>query len=300
MSSPQPAPAEPSAGNPDARLLARLRADLDAALAPRLAPGSPVALVGIPLWTNVGDHAIFLGTVRWLERHGHSLVHAVSDEADYSAKALRRSLGEGGTILLAGGGTLGDTWPRRQRFRERVLADNLELAVVQLPQSVHFDDPAAATRAAEALRAHPRLTVMARDADSAERARRLGLDPVMAPDMAFALDAIPRRTASGAGVVLLIRSDRESALTEAPDPSLEIVDWAGPEALPRRAAAQGAHAVSRRLPGSGRARAVALRRYVVHSRRRMGAGAAMLERGAAAVSDRFHAHIVCLLLGCPT
>ncbi len=282
----------------DADLLARLGSVLDAALESALPAEAPVALIGIPLWTNVGDHAIFLGTLRWLQRHGHEVAHSVADARDYSPSALRRALGPDGVIALAGGATVGDTWPERQRFRERVLAENGDVPIVQLPQSIHFDDPAAAARASEAFAAHPRFTLMARDADSEERARSLGCDPVLAPDIAFALDPLPRPSAPEAPVVSLIRRDRESALpTSQPPP--DSVDWAAPDPLARRLPVQGAHLASRTVARSATLRRLALRRYTAYGEKRLEAGAAMLSRGRAVISDRIHAHILCLLLGIP-
>ena len=262
--------------NADADLLIRLRSVLDAALESALPAEAPVALIGIPLWTNVGDHAIFLGTLRWLQRHGHEVAHSVADARDYSPSALRRALGPDGVIALAGGATVGDTWPERQRFRERVLAENGDVPIVQLPQSIHFDDPGAAARASEAFAAHPRFTLMARDADSEERARSLGCDPVLAPDIAFALDPLPRPAAPEVPVVSLIRRDRESALPT-PQPPPDSVDWAAPDPLARRLPVQGAHVASRTVARSATMRRLALRRYTAYGEKRLEAGAAMLE-----------------------
>lgn len=88
----------------------------------RLVPEGPVALLGCPSHRNVGDQAIWLGQREAIwALDDRRPVYACSI-ASYDAAELRRRLGHG-TILLTGGGNLGDLYPAEQAFREQVLKD---------------------------------------------------------------------------------------------------------------------------------------------------------------------------------
>ena len=81
-----------------------------------------------------------------------------------------------GLIYLHGGGNFGDIWPAYQTYREAVLQQNPSQRIVQLPQSLHFSDPAAILRTQRAIAAHRDFHLMVRDRESfdfAEPAFRL-------------------------------------------------------------------------------------------------------------------------------
>ena len=109
---------------------------------PRPAPGGTrVALVNFPNHANAGDSAIWLGALASLRRMQVHVAYRAS-WATYEPTALRRALGDG-VVLLQGGGNFGDLYPANQQAtRERVLADLADVRTIQLPQSLHFDDPA--------------------------------------------------------------------------------------------------------------------------------------------------------------
>ena len=58
----------------------------------------------------------------------------------FSPLALREAIGDG-PVLLNGGGNFGDLYAGQQQLRERVLAECRSNPVVQLSQSIHFEDP---------------------------------------------------------------------------------------------------------------------------------------------------------------
>ncbi len=88
----------------------------------RLVPaGTPCALIDFPTSANVGDSAIWLGARSLLDEAGAPVVY-VCDYHSFSADHLEAALAPGGTILISGGGNLGDLWPAHQRFRELVVA----------------------------------------------------------------------------------------------------------------------------------------------------------------------------------
>ena len=172
--------------------VADLRAALDAAIASAIPEGEPVALLDFPSYPNVGDSAIWLGTVAVLRGLGCPVVY-VADQLSYSRRALERRLPAGAAVLLQGGGSFGDLWPEHQLFRERVVQELPERPIVQLPVSIDFRTPAAEDRARTTLDRHERLTLLCRDRESLAYAEAHYRAPSrLCPDAAFGLDPAPR------------------------------------------------------------------------------------------------------------
>lgn len=284
-------------GRADA-LVRSLGDSVDRTLRPLLAGVSRVALLDVPTHQNVGDSAIHLGTLAVLRRAGIEVCYACSIET-YARDTLARQLGDG-AILLAGGGNLGDLWPLHQRLRERVLADFPDTRVIQLPQSLHFSDPAALARARTAFGAHRRLTILLRDARSLSAARSAFDAPAaLCPDLAFALGPLARPVAASAPVVWLARQDREAA-PNAHAGSHPTFDWALEPPSPLSRVERMGHALTSAHPRLGPyTHGPLMRLGVIASRRRVRAGCAMLAAGSTVITDRLHGHILSLLLGIP-
>ena len=199
------------------------------------------ALVDFPNHTNVGDSAIWVGELAALAGVGCGAPAYVCDLETYSAAELRRRVGHG-VILIHGGGNLGDLWTRHQRFRERVVSDHPDLPIIQLPQSIHFENDDALDRARRVFDAHSDLTLLLRDTRSLERARAyFGARSALCPDLALCLPARDRNRPPVRTVQWLLRDDVESAdhrSTSLPGGAAAI-DWleedlAGPVAGARR------------------------------------------------------------------
>ncbi len=98
-----------------------------------------MAFVNFPNIANVGDAAIWLGTRRALEAGG---VRVLPVRAGHlRPRLVARAVGEHGTILLQGGGNLGDAYVPQHSARSgpRGLSTR---PVIQLPQTVWFRAPA--------------------------------------------------------------------------------------------------------------------------------------------------------------
>ena len=272
------------------QLIAQLQGRIDAALRPLLPSDGAYALLGFPNYANVGDSAIWLGTLVCLRALGYPAPSYVCDDASYSREHLAQRLGNG-TILLQGGGNLGDLWEQHQRFREAVIAAFPDNPIIQLPQSIWFQDPAALARARAVFDRHRNLTLLVRDEQSLRLARNEFRAPSMlCPDLAFGLGPMQRPLPAGRKVVWLARSDREAAPASQPPPGarVETVDWLT-ERQPQKLLARG---LARRglLPAWT---------YDWLARRRLQRGVRLLSRGDVAITDRLHGHILCLLLGIP-
>lgn len=278
-----------------------LRRQVEDTLRPLLAGARTVALLDYPNHPNVGDSAIWLGTLACLRALGIRRLCYTSDWFTYGSEPLRRRLGDG-VILLCGGGSLGDLWPAHQRLREQVVRDFPANRIIQLPQSLHFGDAAALARARDVFDRHPNLLLLLRDRRGLEIARQEFRSPsALCPDMTVCLGALPRPAAPTRPIVWLARGDHES---NAPSGhrlqrGVDSADWLREPVM----ALDLLNRLGRRAPEPFRRlpvlRALLSRTYEPVARRRLQRGCRTLSAGRAVVTDRLHGHILCLLLGIP-
>ena len=281
-------------------LLGQLANTIDETLSAVIPAGSRVALLDVPDHTNVGDHAITVGEFVALRRAGFRLTHASALETG-TPRRLAERLPET-VILLHGGGNLGDLWPAHQRYREEVLARFPQHKVVQLPQSLAFERSETLTAAQRAFDGHPDFTLMVRDRENLNFARReFSCRVELCPDSALALGPLATPSTPSRDVLCLARHDHERLSDE--DCGSEAVDW--PRPLDRRESFLAGLAGDlgakldrrpRRPSGGERLLALALERL---ARRRLHRGICLLAGGRTVVTNRLHAHLLSLLLGIP-
>lgn len=288
--------------HPAAALVAGLEARIAATLDGALAGTSRLALLDFPDYANVGDSAIYLGTLAFLRRRYGVSPHYVCRPDTFSATDLGRRLGDG-AVLLQGGGNFGDLWPVHQEFREVALRALRGRRVIQLPQSIHFRERDALRRAAAAIAAHGDVLLLVRDRRSADLARSaFPCEVRLCPDMAFALGALDRPAPPRHDLMLLLRDDRERAGTGTAAVPADAVrtDWppdgGGRRALRLRRALKLAATAPRRALDRHEQRSCF---YEALARRRLAGGLALLASGRQVITDRLHGHILCLLLGIP-
>lgn len=275
-------------------MIDELRLALSAALSPKL-PAAPYALLDFPNHPNVGDSAIWLGELKILEAlTGRKPAYVCQwNNCDWAWLETFD-----GTIILHGGGNFGDIYGWYQDFREEVLRRFPGRLVIQLPQTIHFKDPARLARTQAAIKAHGALLLYVRDRESLKIAEAFDCETILAPDSAFFLDLAtigrPRHE-----VVFLHRTDDEaSAGGDRLPVSWVEVDWLDePKGVPdqvRRRVMAGAF-----LRGQTDRRALRERLYRVIAETRLKRGIRLLSSGRTIVTDRLHAHILSILLGVP-
>jgi exopolysaccharide biosynthesis predicted pyruvyltransferase EpsI len=290
----QPATAPPLA------LIDRLRHRIRETLAPLVRGYTTGALVDFPDHSNVGDSAIWVGEIEWLAESGLHIAYRC-DTATYNPRQLERAAPTG-PIFIHGGGNLGDLWPRHQRLREKVITDFPHRPIIQLPQTVHFQAAENLSKARQLFDAHPDLTLLVRDAVSFEFVQKeFRARSALCPDMAFYVGQLERERPPDVDILWLRRQDREAAEdpVSAP-PDVVVCDWLEAQVPPLRrvrkilrplaARAPRELSVINRLVGAA---------YDTQARQRVRAGCRLLGRGKVVITDRLHAHILCLLLGIP-
>ena len=279
-------------------LIARLQMTIDATLS-QLLPGPPVALVSYPNHSNVGDSAIWLGEIAYLQQRIGGYPAYYCTIASFAEADLKKRAPEG-PILIHGGGNFGTIWRHHLDFRIHLMERFPRRPIIQLPQSIHFADDAATSETARAIRTHGAFTLLVRDQRSFDFARAHFDCPVhLCPDMAFCIGRRPRQSPH-VDLVYLLRTDIESkGNLRAPDTgeSKISLDWLAESNSDRRRARL--QATLRGLLGGGGHFARIKARYETYAWNRFWRGVGLLSQGKVVISDRLHAHIISTLLDLP-
>jgi pyruvyl transferase EpsO len=279
-------------------LAERLTEDVVAALNGATSCG----LVDFPRHLNVGDSAIWAGERALLRRAGVDVI-ATADKHAYSPRSLRRRLGDS-PLCIHGGGNFGDLYKSHHELRERIFGDFRDRPIVQLPQSMNFQEPQALDRTRRIVSDHGQITLLVRDQRSYDFAtRHFEAQVVLTPDAAFGMGSIPRPVLPTVPVVRQSRTDKE--LADDGRPTEGTFDWLQRPGDRRAARRLRALELELLLTVGGRGRAVpsaparALATYDRFVNWNVGRGATMLARGDVVITDRLHGHIMCVLLGIP-
>ncbi len=276
-----------------------------------LAGESEVAFVNFPNIDNPGDSAIARGTYRLLDRLNIEIALTL-EPAGYRRSLVRRAVGSAGTILIQGGGNFGDIYRKQgqQKARIRVLRDFPDARIIQLPQTIYFQDERYARRMAKLCAAHKNLTILLRDQASLNRAEALGMPALFCPDLAIAMGPVDRPAPASADVAWLLRRDIEAAATPPIDAG-QAFDW--PSGAEQRSGnadaglARDLTALKRRiglvqrmpqrlqLPAMRRVS----RRYPRVAAARTQLGLEHVARGRVLVTNRLHGHLLACIMGVP-
>lgn len=261
---------------------------------------APFALVDFPDHANVGDSAIWVGTTAYFRAHRGREPRYVSSIDSFSEGALRASVPEG-PIFAHGGGNFGDLWPRHQEFREDLLGRFPDREIIQLPQSIHFDDPSRADGAARAIARHGKFRLFVRDQPSYDfAAARFDCEITLCPDMALFIGALDRWTPD-VDVLYLLRTDKERVVREYAgrvDYTSRVADWLV-ERRPSVEARKLLRVLREMRRGQWDRLALRAASYEAAARARVLRGCRLLSSGRVVITDRLHAHLLSLLLDIP-
>lgn len=267
-----------------------------ATLTPLLA-GRPVHFVDIPVYENVGDLLIMLGSMAFFNDHGLRLQRKA---AFFNYRTSWASRGD--IIVFQGGGNFGDLYRGPQQIRDRCIAELKKNRIVIFPQTIQFADPARLEDCRRLYISHPDLHICVRDARSFEIARELTPNVYLMPDMAHQLwpskvdhpKAIER-----VGVLGFLRTDDEIGAIRGNEEFRTKIDW--PEFMGKYKA--GLRAYHRALRYAHAVRLDSLVPNILIDRW-IGCAGAIYDSAKGlflaherVVTDRLHGHILSCLLG---
>jgi exopolysaccharide biosynthesis predicted pyruvyltransferase EpsI len=288
------------------RTIARLQSVTHNALSGYIDGSAPAALLDFPNHSNVGDSAIWIGEIAYLRQHHGIRPAFVCTKDQVNWEVMERAVPTG-PILIHGGGNFGDIWPEHQLFREAVLKRFPGRLVVQLPQSIHFSSSTELRRAAEVIKAHGNFVLFVRDKQSYQRACDAFSCPIhLCPDMALCLGPLQTPVQPTHELLFLLRTDKERSVAAigsaagVPDNAV-VADWLEEDArlyqkIRLRTAASSLLALGHRVLDKNRQRE---RFYRNLAESRLDRGLRLLSSARAVITDRLHAHILCMLLGVP-
>jgi pyruvyl transferase EpsO len=279
--------------------------DAFAALANAVPHGSVCALLDHPDYPNVGDSAIWLGQREFLRRRHARIAYSCSIKT-FDEQALRRAMPRG-IVLIQGGGNFGTLWPHHQVFRETVLSQLRDYPVVQLPQSIRYEDDAALKRTAALIAQHPDFTLCVRDEASFRIAtEQLHARALLCPDSALLLEGKLARRAPEVDCLVLARTDKERAFDGLErvfaDSGITVVtaDWLDePYTRLHGLRDRFIRASKRSWSSHAMFQYAMLQLWDRLAWQRTNRGCDLLSRGRIVVTDRLHAHILSTLLGIP-
>lgn len=260
----------------------------------------PWALLDFPLHANVGDSAIWLGTLELLNLRFGGSPSYVTRNNEFPLH-LDRILPKG-PVLLHGGGNFGDVWQGFWQNRVAILTRYRHRRIVQMPQSIHFSDLGgeALRQTRHAIAKHPDFTLIVRDCESLEFARAQFDCPVyLCPDMAFGLRHLASSVEPDVQILALMREDLErrddgtaAAVLSA---KARVTDWAvdGKPPVVDRVIPRLARALLQLGPQWMAPMEAAFRRQAWWHLQR---GVRILGQGEVVVTDRLHGHILCCLM----
>jgi exopolysaccharide biosynthesis predicted pyruvyltransferase EpsI len=245
---------------------------------------SAVDYTDFPDHGNVGDSAIALGQLRYYESRGIKIRSTTS-------YATAPDSFKNETVVIHGGGNLGDIYPHHHGVRLRVGRDHQGL-IIQSPQSVHFSGQSGLQEYLAVYDRSSGYRLGLRDARSAEILGELGRKAVLAPDAFHCMGHI-EAPPSTQKFLILARTDSESGSL---GPSPDTVDW------PLEV---GVFGLCARVRNRSRMFPAPLRRVVNLStagwaalaNRRFTRGADLIAKADIIVTDRLHAMLMALQMG---
>jgi len=227
-------------------------------------------------------------------------------------KAVMQSLAPEATIVICGGGNLGDLWPNHQRFRERILLDFPEHIVLQMPQSICFQETQTRMEFQRICDAHRNFHLLLRDRRSLKEAQSLFNAPsTLCPDASCGLGLLRRESAPSTSIMALMRVDKEADphAEISPAPDITQADWIefsasdtplkqAVEVLGNRMASLSRELSARAHPGKEVIAEIQMLGNEI-AWQRLRRGLRFLSRGRVLITDRLHGHLLALALGIP-
>ena len=181
-----------------------------------------ILLMSVPVHGNLGDQAITLGERVLLAKifPKHKLIEVPSKYLTgrlnqiFATLKFERHIQPTDLIFIQGGGNLGTIWQAEEQVHKNIISQFPNNRVVIMPQSIYFDEinQAALTQeSVEVYNAHRDLHLICRDKNSYAVAARLfpKVNRYLAPDSATALVDMWNCNKSRAGVLFVLRNDKE-------------------------------------------------------------------------------------------
>lgn len=259
-----------------------------------------------PNYANVGDQAIFLGQLSFIERNYPKSAVRMTSYSSYNSTFDKEIL-DSDVILIQGGGNFGDLHRYIHESRLKILNKFSDRKIIQFPESIHFNDKDLLEETKRTIGKCRSFTLLVRDLKSLKFAQEnFECESVICPDMAFALGPLSP-SEPVVDVACLLRTDNEvlqnkihdiRQFLEAAQIRYEIDDW-----IERKPGIRYLHSMlyrSANIPGIRGAKfqlPIANPVYKIFAKSRLNRGVAFLSSGNCVATDRLHGLILATLVG---
>lgn len=254
-----------------------------------------VHYVDLPVYGNIGDLLIMLGTQCFFERHK---VRPVIKAAYFNYRPEWARPGD--VVVFQGGGNFGDLYKGPQQIRQRVVQELPQNRIVILPQTIHFRSKSAYVKCCETFSRHTDLHICVRDRQSYDLALPMTKNVYLLPDMAHQLWPIQAPRLRKGKRLGLLRVDDEAAEGSAADVDMKT-DW--PALVGRREVwFQKVHRIMRAMHLARIDRrfvSYELRLWVKYAEKLAGEAINLFAQYEEITTDRLHGHILACLMGMP-
>lgn len=196
--------------------------------------GKKTFFIGTPEYANLGDSAIAIAQMLFLEKCGFprsKIKEFTQSEYNDYAGLFSRYINKRHLICGIGGGNLGNLWPNEEEFRYRFIDAFPNNPIVIFPQTVFFTEDEEGRKAIEASKQHyekhRKLTIVAREQISFDRLKTLYRNPakLLTPDIVLSttMDDYGVTVTKRSGGLLVFRNDAEKAMAD--EDRQAIVDY---------------------------------------------------------------------------
>jgi len=183
--------------------------------------GDRIWFLDAPEYGNLGDQAIAYALIKFCGDNfpERELIEFQENNVIQYLKWLKKNINPSDTIILQGGGNLGDLYPRYEYVRRTIIRNFPDNKIILFPQSLSFssDDKGKKERAVfvRTYGKHKHLIVFARDSYSYKRISRLlpSTDVRLCPDIGFYLVGITEEK-DRHGLGLCLRQDTEKSISD--------------------------------------------------------------------------------------
>jgi pyruvyl transferase EpsO len=260
---------------------------------------SRCALIGFPNHKNVGDSTIYAGEERYLKSRNVDIVYECCDNNSYSQSKLKNILRKDDIILFHGGGNFGDLWYDHQLLRERVMNNFRAHKFIQLPQSVYFMDVSHAEPLKKIFGEGINFKMLVRDKESQNRFENIfNQSADICPDMALMIGSLNRIGRCKYDILGILRTDQESAIRTR-SWSFPVCDWGKDDINPLMVFMHILFLLKSSNLIQKFRQDIEPKYYSSYASMRINRGIKLLSKARVIVTDRLHAHIMCILMDIP-
>lgn len=196
--------------------------------------GKKIYFIGTPEYTNLGDSAIAIAQMLFLEKCGYPKKNIKEfTQSDYiqNSVIINKYINKHYLICGIGGGNLGNLWYNEELFRYRFIDAFPNNPIVIFPQTVYFTEDEEGKKAIEVSKQHyekhRKLTVVAREKKSYDQLNSLYHNPtkLLTPDIVLSttMDDYGVAVTKRSGGLLVFRNDTEKAMAD--EDRQAIVDY---------------------------------------------------------------------------